>query len=304
MISKALYLLLASLGCAAALFSDTPLKLQFSPATPIEMTSTQTFTIDHLVPGFDFKGSGSQSITSLLTLKSSEPTKQLTKPPFPLEWTLKVIQVNFSINEHAVNFDSRQPQNSLLSKELAKWVDHPLQLTIDPGLGLERNSEELSKFIKKFPAIQELDPYTFLEGMLLPIFGLADKELTKGALLTRTNLRGDFGMALSSLNYEITDITERQVTAKFQGVIDPRDMPLRSLFGNGKEGSELLQINIAGNVEGTVSWDRSNALLCQVNGICDYHCKLKIAGFELPLSVKLKTNLQTAPASVLVMDRR
>ena len=300
---KVLCVLLASLSCITPLFSEAPIKLQFNTGTPVEMVTTQTFTIDQLIPGFDFTAEGSQTITSLLTLRGLDSAKQLTKPPFLLDWTLKVIQMNISANEHAINFDSRQPQNSLLSKELAKWVDRPLQLTIDLNLNLERTSEDLGKFIKKYPAIQELDPYTFLEGIILPIFGLADQELVKGTSITRSNLHGDLGINLSTLKYDVTEITDRHVTAHFQGSIGPNDLPLRSIFGNGKEGSELMQVNVAGNVEGIVTWDRSNALLCQIAGDCDYRCKLKIAGMEIPLSAKLKTTLQTAPASVLVQSK-
>lgn len=300
---KVLFALIASLGCITALFSDAPVKLQFNTGSPVEMVTTQTFTINQAIPGFDFKGEGVQTITSLLTLKSLNSTKQQSKPPFTLDWTLKVIQVDFSANDHSIAFDSRQPQNSLLSKELAKWVDRPIQLTIDTNLKLERNSEELDKFIKKFPAIQEIDPYTFLEGIILPIFGIADQEIVKGASISRSNLRGDFGIALTSLKYDITEITDRLVTANFQGTIEPKDLPLKSIFGNGKEGSELLQINVAGTVEGTVSWDRSNALLCQLSGNCDYRCKIKIAGIEVPLNAKLKTTLQTIPSSILVQSK-
>ncbi|MBA2726972.1 MAG: hypothetical protein H0U49_02220 [Parachlamydiaceae bacterium] len=300
---KVLFVLLATLGCVAALFSEAPLKLQFSTGTPVEMVTTQTYTINQVIPAFNLKVEGTQTITSLLTLRGLNSPKQQTKPPFSLDWTLKVIQLNFSANDHTIAFDSRQPQNSLLSKELAKWVDHPIQLTIDPSLSLERNSEELDKFIKKFPAIQELDPYTFLEGVILPIFGIADQEIIKGGSISRTNLRGDFGIALSVLKYEITEITDRLVTARFQGTIEPKDLPLKNIFGNGKEGSELLQVNVAGTVEGTISWDKSNALLCRLSGDCDYRCKIKIAGLEVPLTAKLKTTLQTMPASILVQSK-
>lgn len=284
----------------SVLYSEAPIKLQYSADSSVEMVTTQSFIIDQIIPGLDFRGEGTQKITSLLTLHSDESSKIILKPPFFLDWTLKIIQVDIGGNDSVFEFDSRQPQNSLISKELARWVDHPIHLTINKDLNIERNSEELKKFVNKFPSIQELDPYTFLEGLLVPIFGLADQELVQGATITKTNVRGDFGIALTTLKYTITEISERQVNARFEGIIEPRNLQLKSIFGEVTKDAMPTQLSVSGDVEGTISWDRSNAALCQISSSNTYRSKLQVLGIEWPLSVKIKSSLQTTPASVLV----
>lgn len=300
MFSRAALVLFAIIGLNSDLCAEPPVMLEFSIGAPVEMIVVQSFSIDQIIPGLNFQGNGTQKITSLLTFRSVNTETKITKPPFLLEWTLKVIHIDLLANDSKFEFDSSQPQNSLISKELARWIDRPIQLTVNRELAIERNSEELERFVKKYSAIQELNPYTFLEGLILPIFGLADQELTKGASITRTNMKGDFGLALTSLKYEITEITDRLVNAQFKGNFEPRVLPLSKLFGKESAGSELVEVNVLGEIEGTITWDRSNAALCQMTSNNTYRSKVKLLGIEWPLSVKVKSSLQTTPAAVLV----
>jgi hypothetical protein len=266
--------------------------LKFNPKVPVSMTSTHAFDFKQSVLGVDIAIKGQQSVDSTLEILARE--KALNKDAgFLLAFMLKDFRLAFNFNDRKINFNARDNNRTLISAEVSRWLDKPIELvTTNENRSLKRESDQLENLMKRYPNVGSLDPYKILEGLILPIFSLADKELKQGAKIELNDLKGIFGVALSSIQYEIVAITPEFISARYNGTISPQEMILTDFLTEGADDMPLL-LSFKGSVEGNSRWNRNNALICEMTGDYSYNSVLKMGNIEWPVSITIKSDVKT-----------
>ncbi len=285
--------LLAFLCSSVVAAAEAPVQLQYLPHVPVMQTHTLQAEMSDALPGYKLDGEAVQSLSAVVTLKSDAPELPLTHPPFDLQFVLKDIHLELNANDVGIQVDSKTPHSPLAaqSKEL---INHPITLHIRPDGSLDSSSAELQKLFADMPGVKDLH----LEGIwyewFLSIFALAGKELATGNLYAIETQGGNLPKVL---NYRITAIDEKEVKAELKGSLEAKVMKIEGLFAlDGKQQGNI-ELNLSGMVQGNASWDRQNALLCQLNAHYIYTGVLKIGDSAWTLNLNLKQQLDSKPQS-------
>lgn len=245
--------------------ADSPQRLQYLSGIPVLQTSEVKIEVMGSAAGLNIHEEDRQTIKAVLAIDADQQDKHLYTPPLDLLFTVENYFIDFDINHKKGSFNSDSPDKFPYFLQSYQIVDKPMKLHISPELSLLWNTPEPSLGRMKFDR--------FLADWILPIFYLAGKDLYPGA-----------AYQVAGLQYEIISISEEAINATFTGKYQSQSPP-----------GDAFHMALSGQVAGTASWNRQNALLYTLQAKHLIGADFKQGDRTWHLNVNLNHQLNTAP---------
>ena len=250
--------------------------LQYLPEIPVHHTSKLALEVQESLPFLNLNTKGNQVIKFDLLLKKDEKQSPLVKLPFDITLTLKDLFIFLNVNGEELTFDPRGEKISIPLIQLSQLIDKPLAFKIDSQGAVIDAGDTFAKIFKLQPALKNLSLQPFLNEMFFHVFTLSGEELTKGAKFQRSLPADPSGSFPATINYEIVEITDRDISAKINGVIKPKTFKFNLGLGAGDENAKAVEMSLTGEMQGTISWMSGNAMLYSLNNNYRYVAELKL----------------------------
>ncbi len=147
---------------------------------------------------------------------------------------------------------------------------------IDAQGGIVDEGDTFAKIFKLQPALKGLSLQPFLNEMFFHVFTLAGEELSPSAKFQRALPADPSGVLPSAINYEIVEITDREISAKMAGAMKPKTFKFDVALPIGDEKAKSVEMSLTGDMQGTISWMAGNAMLYTLNNNYRYVAELKL----------------------------
>lgn len=271
---------------------EKSVQLQYLPNTPVVQTSRLQMRMNDALPGFRLQGKVLQTVESIVTVMEEHSELPLLQPPLDLTYILKKIDVEITANHVKGGFSSEAPHRFLPLSQNISLIDRPIRLHIDSKLNIENENSDLNKLFSEFPALRDLHLEGFFLEWMQHLFALAGKEIVKGK---------SYKVALPAENlnffqYTITAITEQEIHADLQGLIEKNGHKLKGQLSLDGMKSSDVELSFKANVKGHIAWDYKNALICQLETQTVYTGILSIAESIWNLGMSLDHHLESKPS--------
>ena len=273
----------------------TAAQLQYCPSFPVQHTSKLILDVQESLPLLNFSTKGNQIIKFDLMLKNGASKAPMTKLPLSLQLTLKDLFIFLKVNGEEIVFDPKGEKVSLPLMQFNQLIDKPVTFKIDTNGYLTDTTDVFPTVFKQLPALKDLSLELMLNEMFFYLFSLADQQLMIGAKIQQKIMQ-DYSQSLPAvITYEILDINEREILAKMEGKIEPKTFLLDTLLSIEGSVAPKVEMKLTGNTEGTISWNRQNALLYNMNNDYHYQAEMQFGDMRWTMQMKISNTSSTMP---------
>ncbi|MEI8124954.1 MAG: hypothetical protein WCG42_04305 [Parachlamydiaceae bacterium] len=262
-------------------------QLQFLPSIPVQQTCSLVVDVQESEPILSMTTKGNQNFKFDLLAKSSSPsTKGLTLPA-TVTLTIRDVSIRVNANGQEAVFDPTGQKNSPALNAFSHLLNQPLNLVVDAHGNLESNSETFDRLLKEYPALSDLPLDSLVNDLVSDLFALYGEELSPGAKIEMQSSPGPAFAFPAYVTYEITEINNKEITATLNGRVDSKKVALeKTIRLNGRP--QKVEMIISGTLKGKASWQRSNAMLYNLN--CDYFYDAKLRSRDKQWTMKMKVS--------------
>jgi len=252
------FILLAYLWITNLDAADKNIKLKYVSNIPVLQTSELKIVMLNSLPGVKLHEENSQVINAFLSIVSDQQDKIFITPPLDVMFTLKSYVIDLNINDRTARFHSEEPEKLPHLMQSYKMVDRPLKLRISKDCNFKASNEGLQSIYCEYPALKEIQIENFLYEWFQHLFALAGKDIYVGAIFdVPINVNQREGM----LHYEIKSITDQEIQAGFNGKLREKILHFSNGLQENCKGPERMEMTVNGTTNGTVTWNRHNALV-------------------------------------------
>lgn len=269
-------------------------RLQYIPNIPVYLTSEVKLDIQQSLPGLSLATKGVQEVRAVLKVSEESTHMTAVQPPFDLSFVLSGIKIDLKVNDEALHFDSAEEGTSLFLNQVSKMLERPVILTVDKEYQISGESADLTQMTNELPVLKEVNPTGLLIELLQPIFSLGGEELTVGKTLERQVAPQPRSVLPQVLQYKIKEIDDYSVTAEISGELDKKVFKLSGevAFADQEETHEV-SVSLSGQMQGSVKWNRDNAMLHNLNIRYAYSAKFRLGVFEWLVTANLEVDNRT-----------
>lgn len=269
--------------------------LEYLPAVPVQYTSKLTLDVQESLPILNVSSKGNQVLKFNLLLKKQENQPVLTKPPFDLTLTLKDLFLFLNVNGIELTFDPRGKKISVPLIQLTQLIDKPMELKIDSRGYLVDGTDAFSTLFKELPALKDLSIQLLFNEVFFHLFALSGESLEVGAKFQKTPTLTSYPSLPSIMTYEIVEINDQEIVAKLEGSLDPKKILFEGILSIDTSGSQNVEMNVSGNLQGMVSWKRKNALLYSLNSTYQYIAEMKYGEMNWKMQMSISHVTTSSP---------
>lgn len=292
-------ILISFFGISSVYAAEKTAYLQYQPNLPVHLTSTLTLDLSQSLPGLSLSTKGKQILEADLTLSQEKEGLPVLQPPFNVAFLLKGICLDMEANGERFSFNSTEREGSVYSNQLSELMNHPIVLQFGAGFVLNHQNESLKKMMRGLPLLQEIPLEGFLEELLSPLFAGAGRQLVIGQVIERELFPNNFSSGLGinhgdtpslprKVVYTITDIDDYHVFGALRGEIKKHFFELKGKMFSEEKDTVPITASLSGVVEGSVKWNRDNALLHSLQLEYSYVARFQWAEWEWLMHVSLK----------------
>jgi len=251
-------------GIATILHAEEAVELSYVPNKPVVQSMITEHHFQQTSDGDITKGDITQKLVTNITLNAELNELPISEGPSTLALTLQRMSGSVLIDEESFSYDSENPEKSMEIAELKELVDRPMTFKLTKNLKLERDSEEFNQAMKELPATQSLQLQNAIFEGLEQTFALAGRKLQEDKTITDSNYHFQIFEESIPVSYRISKIDKETIEAEltFSVPQEKRDIEI----GKGSDGDAItIPAMVSASGEGTVTWNRSNALLYNAN---------------------------------------
>lgn len=276
-------------------YAKASVRLQYLPAVPVQYTSKLILDIQESLPVLNLTTKGNQTLKFNLEVKKEEDRLPLMQLPVTLILTVKDLFIFLNVNGEELTFDPRGEKISIPLIQLSQLIDKPLLLTIDSRGNVIKDARTFSKLFQQLPALKELSIQDFFNEMLFHLFSLCGQELTMGEKIQRQTSFVSSSPLPASIFYEISEINDQEIVARMKGAIEPRKIVFDNPIAVNNEKPKKVEMKLSGDLQGTMSWKRSNAMLYSLNSHYRYLAELKLGGMRWTMQITISHITSSVP---------
>lgn len=277
--------------CSAA----TAAQLQYLSEFPVQHTSKLSLDVQESLPILNFTTKGNQVLKFDLVVQNGSNKLPLVKLPLALQLTLRDLFISLKVNGEELTFDPRGEKVSVPLIQLGQLIDKPMQFIIDSNGYLIDKSDVFATIYKHQPALKDLSIPLMLNEMFFHLFGLAGREFAIGEKIKVAAMPDPSNSLPASITYEILDINDHVITARMEGSIEPRSFSFDPLMGADMGVSKKVEMKLTGDTQGTISWNRTNALLYTLNNHYRYQAEMKFGEMRWNLQMTISNVSSSMP---------
>jgi hypothetical protein len=261
--------------CMHALVLSEPVRLQYVPSIPVQQTSKLTIEVHESLPVLNLTSKARQIVKFDLTVGSGNGSALTQQVPLNLSFSLKDIFVDLCVNQEEMTFEPKAKQSAIPLIQLSELIDKPLHFEIDA----------------KGCVIDEAKDY--LEDLVRPLFVAINKDLEVGSTFQQTCTNSSLPLLPVTWNYEVKEITERDIVASISGTIDSKQIILAIPVKLENHTAEQVEMIVKGTLSGEISWNRANALLYGLQTECRYQVELKAGEMKWDLQASIEHKMSS-----------
>lgn len=262
-------------------------QLQYLSSIPVQQTSKLILEIQESLPVLNLTTKGNQILKFDIVVKNQDGNAPVTKLPLALTLTLKDLFIFLNVNGQELSFDPKGEKISVPLIQLARLIDKPLQLNIDRNGNLIDQSDAFSKLFKQLPALKELSLGSLLNDLFFHLFSLCGQDLVVGKKIKKATATPSNYSLPSQMIYEIMEINDQEVQAKMQGAIERKKLVFDSPLSINNAAPQKVEMTLSGDLQGNISWKRSNAMLYTLNSSHRYLAELKFGDMQWTIQMTI-----------------
>jgi len=222
------------------------------------------------------------------TAVSGEELKsRFTTPPFNLSLTLKRLNVEMKTEEGTLSFDSSSPGSSLFLAQFGELAERPLPIRVEEGFVLKPETPKIVRTLQELPGVKDLHPEDFIRDFFYFQFALAGEELEEGKSYVRPLPQASGGVLFKEITYTVEKIDEKNIRARIFAASPPRKKPLTEPFNSDNEAVTEMTMMLSGTIDGTLVWDRENALRYRLESVQSYEGRFDLMDEEIVMQFKV-----------------
>lgn len=258
-------------------WSMAAVRLQYLPAIPIQFTSKLTLEIQESLPILNMTTKGNQVLKFYVVLKKEGSKPPINQLPLSMMVTLKDLFLFLNVNGSELTFDPRGENVSVPFIQLAQLIDRPIALKIDDNGYVVEEGNTFDKLYKQMPALKDLSFKILLNDLFFHLFVLCGHDLTEGVKFQKASSPDFFHSLPSLITYDVVEINSHDVLATMKGTIAPKKLQFDLAFPEDHQSMQKVEMVLSGNLEGNISWNRSNAMLYTLENRYHYLAEMKFA---------------------------
>ena len=262
-------------------------RLQYLPLILVQHTSKLMLELQESLPVLNLTTKGNQVLKFDLVLKKGEGKSAIVKLPISLTLTLKDLFVFLNVNGVELTFDPRGGKNSIPFMQLSQLIDKPMQLNVDEQGYLVDESETFTKFFQQLPALKDLSLELLFNDLIFHLFALCGQELTEGAKFQKKTSGSPSYSQPAYITYDIVEINDHTISATMNGSIEPTKLLFDASFPTDNQEIQKVEMILSGNLQGKISWKRSNAMLYTLNSSYHYLAELKLGDMRWTMELAI-----------------
>jgi hypothetical protein len=279
--------------CMHALVLSEPVRLQYVPSIPVQQTSKLTIEVHESLPVLNLTSKARQIVKFDLTVGSGNGSALTQQVPLNLSFSLKDIFVDLCVNQEEMTFEPKAKQSAIPLIQLSELIDKPLHFEIDAKGCVIDEAKEIEKNSAAFPALRDIPLKDYLEDLVRPLFVAINKDLEVGSTFQQTCTNSSLPLLPVTWNYEVKEITERDIVASISGTIDSKQIILAIPVKLENHTAEQVEMIVKGTLSGEISWNRANALLYGLQTECRYQVELKAGEMKWDLQASIEHKMSS-----------
>lgn len=284
---------LAVCALSHSTFIDASIKANYDLAVPVLVSSLTTLEVQESLPVLKLKTKGSQTLKFGLQGLGDIDNPASSRLPADVRLTVNDLAMHLSVNGKELTFKTKGDTASAPLQHLSKLIGRPLNLRIDAQGRIVSGIDTLESIFRELPALKLLDVPDIFGSQLQHLFAIYDREIVVGDIIPFGS-HSEQPEALV-MTCEITAIDDDEI----KGIVKGKFAPAASSFTvKGEGGPSTVKMQLTGDISGSVSWNRRNALLGTMRSDYRYQAKLGMGDTEWVMLMTMNNDITVSPNAV------
>lgn len=267
-------------------------QLIYLPNTPVLLHSIFSAELEQSPPNLSFKSTLHQELEASILL-NNPANLPIAEGPLDMTFKLLDLKVDLQANNISTHFNAKKPETSLFLAEIKDILNRPLRIYFDHSLHMRPETTELQQLAKELPILSNMHPQSLVEELFQHLFSLAGKKLSVGDSFTIVGETPSPDITPQIINYQISDIDNKHIKARLIGSIKLPPTPLKTTIQSADKTKMTAMLNLKGEMEGEIIWQRNNALIHELQIKAVYQGSINGEQSKWPIRLELKHSLNS-----------
>lgn len=280
----------------------TSVALQYQPNVVVEQVSIIRLEIQQRLPGLNLNLKTEQKLEGEMQVVSDQADMPVANAPFDLEFLPKRLVIQIDANDRLTVYDSAGRTSHPYMAQLEYLMNNAMKVHLREDFTLDDSIEQLDAVGRDLPQIKSFIPAAMLTQTFDQIFALGGKNLATGHTHRKKILFGDTHLFPLNVDYEVTAANFKEVQAELRGKLDTYRVKIgvvqKTQQGSDKKEPVDVILTLSGQVKGHISWDRRQALLCNMSIEHSFQGVMKAGNEEVPIAFTLVQILESKRKSL------